>query len=300
MSVFHKISLASFLSIFFLTNNLNGQESLAYYCDVMANAYEPQHRVFAAKKFNELFHEEMIRPASFSNSFEELKWVSMKYPADRSFRIITWMVQGLNHEYEKYGYIQTANGGLFSLRDGKYGLENLDFETLDAQNWQGALYYNMKEVVDKKGNKYYTLFGYDGFSEDLRRKIIDVLYFEDGVPYFGAPLFKFQKEGTRPIFKNRIYVYYSPEANVNCNYNQGMDLIIHDFVVERSSMDSKKETMIIPDGTYVAFEWNGQHWQHQEKLENTVTKPEDIFFQPKQASNKDLFGRPKKSDKKRQ
>ena len=54
-----------------------GQFDIDFYCDVMHNAYEAEHREKAAAEFETLFREELVKDGSFNESFESLKWLSL-------------------------------------------------------------------------------------------------------------------------------------------------------------------------------------------------------------------------------
>jgi hypothetical protein len=274
---------------------LNAQQyDLTFLCDVMVNAYEGKHRVVAGNEFNRLFEEELKKSGSFANPFSELKWVSIKSDVAQTFRIFTWQIRDEKNIHKSYGFIQMKNGGLFELNDNVTAInKDLEYESMDANNWLGCMYYNMREFKTDKGNAF-LLFGYDGLDDKNRLKIIEVLTFENGKPVFGADVFKI-KDGARPDLKYRILVDYSALANVNCNYNEGMEMVVHDYVVTRMGISTDGSPAKIPDGTYVGYQWDGKTWNFIEQLAHQVSNPEDIFYQPKakEEVKKDLFGRKK-------
>lgn len=270
------------------------QYDLTFLCDVMANAYDGKHRVMAGNEFNRMFAEELKKPGSYANPFNDLKWISIKTDAAKTFRIFTWQIRDEKNIHKSYGYIQMKDGGVVELKDNVSAMsKDLEYETMDANNWFGCMYYNMKEFKTEKGIAY-VLFGYDGLDDKNRIKIVEVLSFENGKPVFGADVFKI-KDGARPDLKYRILVDYSALANVNCNYNEGMDMIVHDFLINRMGIASDGGPAKIPDGTYVGYQWDGKFWNYIEQLAHQVSNPEDIFYQPKakEEVKKDLFGRKK-------
>ncbi len=283
-----------FIAILASVNLLNAQYDLSFYCDVMSNAYEGKNRVAAGQDFHKLFTGELKKEGSFTNKFEGLKWVSFKSDAGNTFRLITWQVKNDNNTYQSYGFLQMANGTLFDLKDNVIGFSrDLEYEAMDVTNWYGCLYYNIKEVNTSQGIAY-ILFGYDGLDDKNRVKVIDVLTFDNGKPVFGTEIFKISA-GARPDLKFRILIDYSALANVNCNFNEGMDMIVHDFVINTMGVAEDGGPAKIPDGTYVGYKWDGKFWTYIPKLAQEVSKPEDIFFQPKakEEVKKDIFGRKK-------
>jgi hypothetical protein len=289
--MFNKFVFVTFLAS---VNLLSAQYDISFYCDVMANAYEGKNRVAAGADFKKMFMEELKKEGSFSNKFEDLKWVSFKSDEANTFRIITWQVKNEMNIHQSYGFIQTIKGALFELKDNVAGFDKgFEYEAMDANNWYGCLYYNIREMNTDKG-KAYVLFGYDGLDDKNRVKVVDVLTFDKGKPVFGTELFKIS-EGSRPDLKFRILLDYSSLANVNCNYNEGMEMIVHDFVISRLGITEDGSPAKIPDGTYVGYKWDGKHWKYIEQLAQQVSNPEDIFYQPKakESLKRDVFGRKK-------
>ncbi len=273
---------------------LKAQHKLVFYCDVMSNAYNAANRVEAGNEFKKLLMDDLKKEGSFNNTYNDLKWVSIKSDKENTFRIITWQIIGENDIAKSYGLIQMKAGNIFNLNDNVTAYtKDLEYEAMDANNWYGSLYYNILETKTDNG-KAYLLFGYDNQDKKNKVKIIDVLSFENGKPVFGAEIFKI-KEGARPDLKSRILVEYSALANVNCNYNEGLDMIVHDFTVSRMGVAEDGGPAKIPDGTYVGYQWDGKYWKYIEQIAHQVSSPTEIFYQPKQTEEvkKDVFGRKK-------
>ncbi len=272
------------------------QNDLAFYCDVMNNAYEAEHRNRGLDKFNQLFKEALEGEESFNRSFEDLKWVSIKYPSDKSFRIITWQAKGGNEDYSYFGCIQMPNGKLHWLTDKSDMMTDAQFEQHDPSYWFGALYYNIIEREINKKPSYY-LFGYNGAQRDVQIKVIEELHFENDMPVFGQESFIHNNDDSRDDQLHRVIIDYSDEANVNSNFNQGMKMIVHDYVTPRFGVSKTGRPVKIPDGTYVGYEWKENQWVRVEQIKHQISSPESIYYQPKKEDNKDLFGKPRKTKK---
>lgn len=282
------------LTFLFLCTFVYGQD-LNFYADIMVNASEGKHRTYAGEKFNNLFLEALKSNQSFNNKFDGLKWVSVKSDKANTFKLFTWNVKDENDNYKNFGVIQKSDGKLFILNDGTDVNSDATYETLSTENWFGALYYNIKEIKLENSKPAFLLFGYDGYNEKNHVKVLDVLTFnEEGTPEFGKEIFKIN-DGARPDLKSRITIEYSGVANVNFNFNEEMDMIIHDFIVTRMGINADGSPAKIPDGTYVAYKWDGKYWNIIEQLANQVSNPNDIFFKPKPSSStkKDIFGKTK-------
>jgi hypothetical protein len=266
---------------------------LIFYCDVMANAVLDESRTRANDQFKESFSDFIRSENSFNVNLDTLKWISVKYPEDRSFRVITWQLKENENQYRYFGYIQHSNGQFFELKERMDFDEDVDFELLSSDEWYGALYYNIIERKDANGS-FYVLFGYHGQNELQRRKIADVLSFDGREPVFGREIFQEKRDGIRPLIRSRLKLDYSSEANVNFNYNPGMNLIVHDYVIPRMDFRRGDRMMLIPDGTYVAYEWDGAYWTKIDMLPVQETSAGEIFYKPKSKDDKDLFGRQRK------
>lgn len=277
-----------------MSQMIRAQENLAFYCDVMANAYEGENRNTAATKFNELFFQALNEKNSFNNPFTELKWVSIKYDEAKSFRVITWQLKNKDNNHQYFGFIQKNDGSLFKLMNKTKPNADSEYEMNDADNWMGCLYYNIREV-EIKGKKNYILFGYNANNSISNYKICEVLTFDDSnKPIFGNEIFMIG-EGVRPDLKSRIIIEYSAISNVNFNYNEEMGMIVHDHLIARTGVSDKEVVSRIPDGTYVGYKWDGKVWKYIDKIEHQISDPNEIFYQPKakEVEKKDLFGKRK-------
>jgi hypothetical protein len=269
------------------------QHDIAFYCDAMANSFEANHRKLAGEKFNQLFSEELAKPNSFTSKFKQLKWISVKEDSAHTFKLFSWQLKGDNGESKSFGYIQMADGSMHKLIDNTNPSVDSEYETYNPTTWLGALYYNIKET-SYKGKKAYLLFGYREQGKNQKIKIIDVLTFENKLPQFGAEIFK-TADGDRPDIKTRIIVDYSSFGTVNLNYNEAESLIIHDFVVSRLGIDPEGKPAKVPDGTYVAYEWDGNYWKKIDQLAHLHMDKNDIFFKPKAEDVKrDILGNAQK------
>ena len=107
---------------------------------------------FEKKQMNDSIQQVMTlvlaSPGSFDYPFDSLSRIGKARSPDNVFRIFTWNVplSGFNHEY--HGIIQVDAGKmpacrLFVLKDQSRKLEELLLTDLTADNWPGALYYQV-------------------------------------------------------------------------------------------------------------------------------------------------------------
>jgi hypothetical protein len=286
----------TFLCTLIFASSLQSQYDALFYNDVMANAYLPETRMNAGVEFNKLFFELVKQENSFNLNLSDYKWVSVKYPSDKSFRIVTWLVEG-DDATSCYGFIQTKDGKIIELKDQGFPLEDGEYLEMEPEYWLGALYYNMIER-EIEGVMHYYLFGYNSYNAENQVKIIDDLYFENGNPKFGGESFIEGSNAQRPVKKNRIILTYYDKANVNSNFNSESNMIIHDYLIVKEGISESGMPVYVPDGSYVGYEWKSNGWHQISKLPVTVQTEKSILQMDKQQSGGDIF-RYKKGTKKR-
>lgn len=227
---------------------------------------------------------------SFDYPFDRLQSVSIQYPQDSSFRIFTWQLYVDENTYRYYGAIQLNEPQLklFPLVDRSAEVRAPEQQQLSPDKWYGAVYYNIIE-----GNGHYLLFGFDGYELFRKRKVVDVLWFDDsGQPQLGAPVFV--HEGNKR--KHRIVREYSAEASTLLNYDREMEIIIFDHLLPREGSYGEGTTFY-PDGSYEGYELNATgEWVHVEKIFHQISeeapRPQPVLDGD---NKKDIFGRDRKN-----
>ncbi|MDX2001347.1 MAG: hypothetical protein SFW35_02885 [Chitinophagales bacterium] len=195
---------------------------------------------------------------SYQYRFDSLEYVSVQYAPDNSFRIFTWFLRGDNGAYRYFGTLQKNKAKLemFPLFDYTDSLERPADTVLTNESWYGALYYNIKQVK-AKDKTYYLLFGWDGNDLLSSKKLIDVLYFENGKPKFGAPIFDIANaNGKKPM---RFIMEYKRNSSVTLNYDEERKMIVFSHLTPSSEKTADLKFTFIADGSYDGFEWkNGK------------------------------------------
>lgn len=208
---------------------------------------------------------------SFYYNFDSVLSISKVYAPDSTFRIFTWQMQQ-NNAFRYYGVIQMRSSEMkiFPLVDNGDTMQLHTQQILSNNNWYGCLYYNiLLHIVNKK--KYYTLFGYERGDFLTKRKILDVLSFDDKKqPKFGAPLF-YKHEGdsanpSRVDTFNRYFIEYKWKADPTMNYDKKLDLIVFDHLVPPNDIARDTYFTYVQDGTYEGFKWVNNHWSWLEKV----------------------------------
>ncbi len=199
---------------------------------------------------------------SFKYPFSRLKSISILSPPDSSFRIFTWQLFVNDSTYRYYGALQRNSSDLvlFPLidRSDEMDVPMPRHETLPADRWYGALYYNLRQFDTKQGRRY-LLFGYDAYSFFEKRKIIDVLSFDkEGKPVFGAPVF--HRDTMLPGGQEmRMMFQYSAEASVKCNWDELYQMVLFEHLIPMGSPFGRGITMV-PDGSYDGIKLEKGRW----------------------------------------
>ncbi|NUN99822.1 MAG: hypothetical protein HUU01_04310 [Saprospiraceae bacterium] len=276
-----------------LANLSEKEDTLALLAYAIVNDSLPEHRFGTCRVFIPKLVEALKTENSFQYPFDRVKAVSIQYPPDSTFRIFTWQLYVDTSDYRYYGAIQmnTPDLKLYPLVDRSFNLKsNPEQALLTPEEWYGALYYNIREVKNGK-EKYYLLFGYDGFTFFNKRKLIDVLTFQqDGKPRFGAPVFVHEKKGFPTTTKNRVMLEYSAESSVKLNYEETMEMIVFDHLISMGGVYGQGAGNF-PDGSYEAYELKNGLWRHKEMLPVTpmdqAPRPSPVLDTRK----KDIFGK---------
>ena len=272
------------------------EDTLGLLSFLIVNDSLEENRFLAVKKMIPTLVKALKIKNSFDYPFERLKSISIQYPADSTFRIFTWQLYVNENDYRYYGAIQmnTEDLQLFPLIDRSAGIqEDLEQRTLSPDEWYGAVYYNLKQFDTPQGKKY-LLFGYDGYQFFTKRKLIDVLSFEQGKPVFGAPVFVSQDPNTPQMAKSRLVLTYSAAATINLNFNEHLEMILFDHLIRGQSGIPGQGPANLPDGSYEGYQIKDGAWVHVDKVFDQISeeapREEPLFDNKSRKKRKDIFG----------
>lgn len=263
------------------------KEAMSFYGDVMINALDEANRIKAAEAFQTLFERRLSVENSFDTSLEDLKFISVQYPEDRSFRMLSWEIKESDSSFKYTTYVQTAESKVHKFTNNAYLSDN-DLETTFTRNWPAHLVYKIKDT-DTENGKSYIVFGMKQIDQYNKVKIADVLQITDDGISFGAPLFVKNAESERPRKSNRVILDYAVDGNASLNYNPSLELIVHDNVIPQAGMMPGQGVSNYPDGSYQAYKLEAGKWNHIEKLYNTIMS-EAPRPKPLDKKSKSIFG----------
>ncbi|MGK0388909.1 MAG: hypothetical protein ACI94Y_001642 [Maribacter sp.] len=262
-------------------------------------------RTEAADKFVEGLYAALETPASFDYKFDSLFTVSQLYPADSTFRIMTWQLYIDKDEYKYFGIIQqrgdkekNISPKITRLNDFSGRMKNIEDKVLSAENWYGVLYYNIEPFKTKKGMKY-ALFGFDAYKFFEKRKLMEILSFDENrEPIFGAPVIEYTiKRNNVPAKEamfHRFMIEYSANASASINFNLDEEMILFDHLIPMSSSFPDVPYVMVPDGSYEGFKMKRGVWTYVEKVYDQISdeapRPSPVF----DGKKRDILGRPQK------
>jgi hypothetical protein len=244
------------------------EDTLKRFAYDIVNAEQATARFRADSQFVRSLVRALRQPNSFYYPFDSLQTISHLYAPDSSFRIFTWQFKKDQYMYLQEGAIQmrTPDGSLklFPLFDASMFTDHPLDSVRSRKNWIGAIYYR---IIEKtwQGRNYYTLLGFDDYSESSNKKWMEVLTFDqNGEPRFGGPYFSFAQDSVRKPVQYRFNIEYKKEAGTRFNYDPELDMVVYDHLVPEGNQPQKKDTYI-PDGDFEAFQWKDGHWLHVQR-----------------------------------
>jgi len=214
-------------------------------------------------KINEQFKKEFEDVLSSENAFDypfsSLTSVGKIYSQDKLVRVISWNVQyeDLSHDYYSFILKKDERRGRVSLTElkrQKQNLHSIQYDIVEAENWYGALYYDIIDV-QRRNRTYYTLLGYDANDQRSSIKLVDALYFTGNKPRFGAPIFEVNKN-----IAHRVIFEHSSDATMSLRYDGQREKIIFDHLSPESPTMKEFREFYVPDMSYDAYTWDGKQW----------------------------------------
>jgi hypothetical protein len=262
------------------------KKDLDFYGDIMIYAYKSEHRMQASEQFDSLFDQYIAETDYSADDLLWLEWVSVLYPEDNSFRVVSWQVKENDSLFHYNAFVQFENGEKIKLNGGEEYWSKISYDEREPDDCPMALYYNMKQLSDK----HYLLFGINEYNQYEKIKIAEVLVVEGNNIRFGAPIFTNEPEDP----KYRLVLQYADDAVVSLNYNEDLELLIYDHLISRMGRIPNQGVTSLPDGSYEAYKIKRGKLEYIEKVYDHIyeTAPRPM---PKDESKggKDIFGKKK-------
>jgi len=282
------IILSAFLALIFVTNyssaqsvnNTSGiQDSLSKLSSAIWKQKTDSGRLQANYIFFEKFKSVLDSVPYADIAFDSINGITHVASEDRKFRIFTWNVPMSDGTNKYFGVIQISNGSsvLIPLQSTGIDPDGFDTKLLTPQMWYGAIYYKLIEV-EISGQKAYTLLGWDGYTSNSNRKLIDIIKIENnGNVVFGMPVFKTDKG-----VKDRVVFEYAEKANMLLRYDyqaimvekrnkirkENAWLVVMDRMVPMDpSMEGFRKYYVPSGDTYDGYVFKDGYWVLVENIE---------------------------------
>ncbi len=234
------------------------------------------------KRIENEFTTYLKKASSYSYTFDSLKLVGKVKSPDNEFRIFNWNVtvgEGLqNFCIIQFNPKKENECRVIVLKDNS-DIDKVGDAALVPSAWYGALYYKIIPV--KFGSQtYYTLLGFDSFSPYISKKVIDVLYFKEGIPFLGAPVFHSKgKSYSRVVFS------FSARITMMLNYDEVLKTIVFDHLSPSEPRYSGQFEYYGPDFSFDGFVLSEKHWVYSEDIKPNRPAPKSKKA-PVKGSNK--------------
>jgi hypothetical protein len=194
-------------------------DSLKMLSEKMFNAPTDMARYEANDLFIKVLKNDLFNPNSYYFSFDSIKALSVLSSSDSKFKIFTWTLPLKTDCFETFGLMlvfsnKSSTYKVIELNDISSELVNPEKEILKKGQWFGAVYF---QLIEKKfkGDKYYSLIGWNGANALIQYKVIDVLMFDrNDDPVFGKLIFR----GKGYYGSKRLIFRYGDKVTMKLRY----------------------------------------------------------------------------------
>lgn len=245
--------------------------------DVLRAAPDDAAKQSANEAFRKELQKTLAEPTAFTYPFPELKTVGTIDSPDGQVRILSWNVEQDDQSQKYYAFILKRDDRkgihkVHELKDNSEMLIGRTDEILEADNWYGALYYQI--IPTERNNKtYYIVLGWDGNTMSSNIKLIDVLAFTGNNVRLGAPIFKLKDE-----LRKRIYFEHSEKSVMSLRWDEPQQRILFDHLSPETANLEGFYEYYVPDMSYDALEQQGNRWVLLEDVIGLNKAPESIHL----------------------
>lgn len=242
------------------------EQELSVLLDSLRGSRKNDRKEFWNKQFKTLVDQTLHEPTVFDLTFTKLRTLGVIDSPDKLVRIVNWNVEQEDGTQKYFAYVLHRN----SLKDTKHKvIELIDNsmmltakpeETLEANMWYGALYYQIIPV-EKANKTYYTILGWDGGTRMSNTKLIDVMYFTGNSLKLGYPLFK---SGSTTV--KRLFYEHSERSVMSLRYEPEYNRIIFDHLMPETPTMVGFYEFYVPDMSYDAFVLDNNRWVLKEDV----------------------------------
>ncbi|HEX3006855.1 MAG TPA: hypothetical protein VHO90_04500 [Bacteroidales bacterium] len=240
------------------------EQSLKEKFDTVMTIEADESKLAFMKMIEDSLAKLLLEPGTYNYPFDSLKTVGKIKSPDDEFRIISWNTKINDDSLLNFSIIQfnprkEVSCKVIVLHD-KSEIDKVGNIRLSSNGWYGALYYKIIPVK-VEGKTYYTLLGLDSFSPYVSKRVIDVLYFDNGEAFFGAPIFNVAGKAI-----SRMVFSYSARVSMMLNYDETLKTIVFDHLAPREPRYTGQFEFYGPDFSFDGFIFNKNSWQFIEDV----------------------------------
>ncbi len=203
-------------------------------------------------------------PANYHSNLDSIPKIGVIFSPDKKLKIINWNLALEDLSFKYYAVLVQkvkSEVSVIQLQDNSLEIQSPLRKELNAQNWFGALYYDIIPFKHK-GERKYLLLGWDGEDAFSNKKIIDVLSFENGNPRFGAEVF-----GKTYDKQRRIIFEYSAKSVMSLSYYQKLKMVVFDHLSPLQENMEGMHEFYVPDMSYDGLIYKGGQWKLQKDVD---------------------------------
>lgn len=188
----------------------------------------------------------------FEYPFDNAFWISTLTSQDKVFRLFNWGWPHIDGSYSYFAFVLFPEKGKYiELKDNRNLSTIINNRALNADEWYGAVYYEIYPVKQKR-ESYYVMMGWDGNNRLSNKKVLDVFEFDiKGKLTIGKPVFE-TEEGMR----HRLVLEYAKSAQVNLRYLKPKNAIIYDRLEPEKPGLKDQYAFYIPSTAYNGYVLN--------------------------------------------
>lgn len=258
-----------------LTNQVKAQpnfkvqeDSLAMLIGKVAQEKDSAPRLKLNEQFKQYLRKVLQQEKAFDYPFDMVPYTYKAKSKDGLVRFITWSVP-ISGEPYFYGFLmhkakkRNRVADIIELKAKKYTREELEKGTFRVDEWPGALYTEILQEHDKEQKiTYYTLLGLMLRSEEINRRVIDVLTIKNDSLIFGAPIFMMKND-----IQNRVLFEYGVETIMDVSYHKKLDMITFPRLIPLYRILRGQHQHYITGEYFDGLKFQGGKWNLEEDID---------------------------------
>lgn len=247
-------------------------DSVNHYLQQMAVSEKDTDKRTAHNQMKKMLARVLLKTEVFQYPFSEVKQMAILNDPKGEIRVWSWYVP-LRDSPAEYGCFVVRYDAkkkmcrVDELKNSDWP-ERAEQTALKADQWMGALYFNMLPVRSK-GRDYFLLFGWNAHSELSNKKLVEVLHFQSGKLKLGLPVFlRDGKSAKRLVFE------YHKDAIFTLEYSEDLKMIVFDDLGPTHPSFEGKFAQYVPLQTFSGYKQNKGQWELERDVDFRRSKKE--------------------------